>query len=1200
MPMGRSFLSRLGEFSPGNFLRRDRSNRHPDKAQASPQIHPPSPKRRRTDDDDGHDDDDASPPKRSAIRTQNNQTVLDKQRLRNSTTRGHQQRLRTQPSETSLDILIQSSPDRSLYQRSDSVLSSGQPGSRTSNQINQNELRQVERNTNGTPNRRRRRRQRGGFGGEGAAAIGRPVNLRSPSPDTEAHTEKLFLIEDDLSPAKPNTNLSIDLSGTKGRFRDRMSSTQSSMGPPRRQDATPSVYNSTKHDAEVDELSQEFFPEPAAKRQQPARNPVIYLGSPPARAAGAAAERRRQVQLQQQREREAQDQQKQRNQDRQPARLPSALPMASRAPGQRSSTDVPLMAQPIIESPLRVKVAFRQPNTAFVADPDAGIALFSLTIKPLSPDVLVAVDPARARSENLFWLKVDLIRAREVSFNVGSPIVFFTFPQGDGLGALMGVQFSTVEEVRRLSAWIANSSLSQSIKLDQKASQEQLKRKFEKCLAEVLGHKEAKEQKESTPAKATAPTRSSPVVSNTNSNGSGSTEYMTFRRTRSSRNLQEATETIDLDNADNKRTGLLGSSPASSDVASDRLARLRNRSARLPPSRPLLQDVEAERWTLKNPDWARDWRIPLTYSRTTVDKDDVARLDEGEFLNDNIINFYMQFLQDTLKKSESTIATRVYFHNTFFYEKLRPSRGREIAFDGVKRWTAKTDLFSYDYIVVPVNEHAHWWLAIICNVPKILEAALPKTDDSEVVNVPEVTENAEEPTAAPVYMDVSVDVDVGAGPGAGAGADAGADADADADADDVKETGERRFVPIDVDKPKPQPRSVVINDEAGATNLPSASPSRLDGLRKDTPINLDGTDIKPDESRTEPIVLESAENDDDEAIVPASANSSPRAASKVHEIKDDEPNERQTHVADSADDDEVEEIKSDLVQPTTPQPASAKKPFRGGGALNSKKIFIPPGKKKDPKDPRIFTLDSLGSVHSASVDHLKQWMMAEIAERKGVKPADPGRLGMTAKAIPQQENFCDCGVYLLLYLQEFIKDPDSFIEDIVMRQNRTWDTSAPNMRKQLRDLILHMQKEYQAAEEAHWKPKRKLGTPATKRLDPASPPVVVPAATGASKTSDAQATPVQEPGLPLLPLPSPPAPASASRPTPRSDGISKDGADLPIPSSEVDQNGDHKENDSHGDDEGDSVTASAGSVEAGCSSPFKQGSKSPNMFVQHP
>lgn len=32
----------------------------------------------------------------------------------------------------------------------------------------------------------------------------------------------------------------------------------------------------------------------------------------------------------------------------------------------------------------------------------------------------------------------------------------------------------------------------------------------------------------------------------------------------------------------------------------------------------------------------------------------------------------------------------------------------------VKSWTKKVDIFEKDYLVIPINERAHWFLAIVC------------------------------------------------------------------------------------------------------------------------------------------------------------------------------------------------------------------------------------------------------------------------------------------------------------------------------------------------------------------------------------------------------------------------------------------------------------------------------------------------------
>lgn len=149
------------------------------------------------------------------------------------------------------------------------------------------------------------------------------------------------------------------------------------------------------------------------------------------------------------------------------------------------------------------------------------------------------------------------------------------------------------------------------------------------------------------------------------------------------------------------------------------------RSFDTPSASNLILDVngvkDEDRWTIMNPRWTEKWHQSLIYpptgrNRTTVDADDIERLDEGEFLNDNLINFYLRYLQEQHKET----LPRVYIFSTFFYEKLKVARPGKINYEGVKSWTTKIDLFNYDYVVIPVNENAHWYLAIISHPGELL------------------------------------------------------------------------------------------------------------------------------------------------------------------------------------------------------------------------------------------------------------------------------------------------------------------------------------------------------------------------------------------------------------------------------------------------------------------------------------------------
>lgn len=139
-------------------------------------------------------------------------------------------------------------------------------------------------------------------------------------------------------------------------------------------------------------------------------------------------------------------------------------------------------------------------------------------------------------------------------------------------------------------------------------------------------------------------------------------------------------------------------------------------------------EPEIERWTVKH--GIPKWDAPLTYppagtNRTTIDAEDIARLDDGELLNDNIISFCLREMQE----NNPDLKGKAHIFNSFFYTSLTtlPSRKRGFNYDAVRRWTRNIDLFSHPYVAVPINTQYHWFLVIICNLDK-LERKL-KLDD---------------------------------------------------------------------------------------------------------------------------------------------------------------------------------------------------------------------------------------------------------------------------------------------------------------------------------------------------------------------------------------------------------------------------------------------------------------------------------------
>ncbi|XP_055007712.1 sentrin-specific protease 7 isoform X2 [Boleophthalmus pectinirostris] len=116
----------------------------------------------------------------------------------------------------------------------------------------------------------------------------------------------------------------------------------------------------------------------------------------------------------------------------------------------------------------------------------------------------------------------------------------------------------------------------------------------------------------------------------------------------------------------------------------------------------------------------------------TVTMEDLQCLDIGQYLNDVIIDFYLKYL---LQNAPESVARRSHIFSSFFYKQLtrrdNASEGsnsescqRQKRYQRVRTWTRHVDIFSKDFIFVPVNQEAHWYLVVIC-FPGLEE---PKTE----------------------------------------------------------------------------------------------------------------------------------------------------------------------------------------------------------------------------------------------------------------------------------------------------------------------------------------------------------------------------------------------------------------------------------------------------------------------------------------
>ncbi|KAG0300397.1 hypothetical protein BGZ98_009206 [Dissophora globulifera] len=102
--------------------------------------------------------------------------------------------------------------------------------------------------------------------------------------------------------------------------------------------------------------------------------------------------------------------------------------------------------------------------------------------------------------------------------------------------------------------------------------------------------------------------------------------------------------------------------------------------------------------------------------------EDVSRLHNDELLNDTLIEFGLKHIFANLQVTDPELAEKTHMFNSFFYERLLSKSAKGIQYDSVKSWTNKTDLFSKKYIIVPINENFHWYLAVITNAGLLLQS----------------------------------------------------------------------------------------------------------------------------------------------------------------------------------------------------------------------------------------------------------------------------------------------------------------------------------------------------------------------------------------------------------------------------------------------------------------------------------------------
>lgn len=405
---------------------------------------------------------------------------------------------------------------------------------------------------------------------------------------------------------------------------------------------------------------------------------------------------------------------------------------------------------------------------------------------------------------------------------------------------------------------------------------------------------------------------------------------------------------------------------------------------------------------------------------------DVSRLKPGEFLNDTLIEFGLKLWLADLHESNPELAMQVHVFSSFFYKKLS-TKIPEDGYNSVRKWTSKFDLFQKKYIIVPINENMHWYLAIIY----FPEYTLLPRRSIQVANAV--------PRRSTRRLGVVVDCS------------------------GVKDS---EFTPKQSLPPVPDPPPSTQADSTSRSGLLTPDSSRTDDQREEIDVErmvesggpLPDLSVKQIEEQCVEVVdkgflVDDAAGREDsmELLYPASSPHTQRAELPSSDHQDDVIVQEGCPVSRGAS--EGSGVRTSGISPanfygtsdhkrrdvTTPEIALVDDGAPAEVVVEGEEDVVMgnPDSENEAVEHRkthIFTFDSLSSKHPQVVKRLSKYLLMEAHDKKQrAEDTLTEPKGMQA-VVPPQPNYCDCGIYLLHFAKTFMKDPKLSSEII---QNRS-------------------------------------------------------------------------------------------------------------------------------------------------------------------
>ncbi|NXS02546.1 SENP6 protease, partial [Oxylabes madagascariensis] len=403
---------------------------------------------------------------------------------------------------------------------------------------------------------------------------------------------------------------------------------------------------------------------------------------------------------------------------------------------------------------------------------------------------------------------------------------------------------------------------------------------------------------------------------------------------------------------------------------------------------------------------------------------------------ENKMKNVIMFLYLVLEKLKKEDADRIHVFSSFFYKRLNQRERRNIhetsnlsiqqkRHGRVKTWTRHVDIFEKDFIFVPLNEAAHWFLAVICfpGLEKPKYEPNPHYHENAAMPMKSSSSDGESSTPSPLPNEF--------------------DAQNSPSKSTAKKTFTKKYSTALID-----PNTETEDSESSCCRR---SPSR--GKSAFKKLNQIDSDVE------EPNTVESAchkldHRTLDENGIQGEFTAASQSMDGLHKI-------RLNYSEDSADGNKLNE--DELIDFSEDQDNQEDSSDDGGlvdDNCNSEmgQWYLKP---TICKQPCILLMDSLrGPSRSNVVKTLREYLEVEWEVRKGSKRSFSKDVmkGSNPK-VPQQNNFSDCGVYILQYVESFFENP---ILSFELPMNLTDWFPRPRMktkREEIRKIILTLQEQ---------------------------------------------------------------------------------------------------------------------------------------------